>query len=494
MNSDEPEDILSQIDFKKVVEHVETIVLFLDPEGRMVYLNAFALDFFGYEKEKIIGRHAIGTIVPVTDSAGTDLNQMITHMLTRPNEYSQHENENIRKDGSRVWIKWSNRAVSVDGSSVAIACVGTDISNMKERERELVKLGLAVRQSPISIVITDRKGKIEYVNPKFEELTGYTRSEAVGENPGILSSGDYPDGFYEQLWETISSGRPWHGRFKNVKKNGDEYYEEAVIAPVTDENGEITNYIGLKQDITRQHELEAVKEDVDRIMRHDLKTPLNAIIGIPQLMKETMDLETAAVDLLDKIETAGNTMLNLINVSLDLYKMETGTYRYQPIEFDLLKVVSRVENDTSILYTTKRQEVRISVNGSVPNAGTRVQFRGEELITYSMLSNLLLNAIEAAPEESRIGIELSTNPILEITIRNKGAVPESIRSMFFQKYTTYGKRHGTGLGTYSARLMAETMGGRITMETDDVEGTAVTISFPVERSTDSDRSDGDFLR
>jgi len=109
----------------------------------------------------------------------------------------------------------------------------------------------AVEQSPASVVITDVCGNIEYVNPKFTELTGYTLEEALGKNPRILKSGESPAEMYEQLWRTITSGGDWRGEFHNKKKNGELYLESAVISPIRDAQGAITHFVAVKEDITQ---------------------------------------------------------------------------------------------------------------------------------------------------------------------------------------------------------------------------------------------------
>ena len=127
---------------------------------------------------------------------------------------------------------------------------GEPESGAKERTSELKKLSEAVKQSPASVVITDKDGKIEYVNPKFCEVTGYSKEEAIGGNPRILKTDSHPEDFYKELWKTISSGSEWHGEFCNKKKNGEIFWESASISPITDSNGSITNYVAVKEDIT----------------------------------------------------------------------------------------------------------------------------------------------------------------------------------------------------------------------------------------------------
>jgi len=145
------------------------------------------------------------------------------------------------------------------------------VSDISKNEQQLNKLSLAVEQSPITVVITDIKGNIEYVNPMFTRMTGYTNEEAAGQNPKILKSGKHKPEFYKQLWDTISSGKKWRGEFYNKKKNGEFYWENASISPLTNKEGDITHFIALKEDITERKKSE---ETILEMAYHDPLTGL----------------------------------------------------------------------------------------------------------------------------------------------------------------------------------------------------------------------------
>ncbi|WP_456448533.1 EAL domain-containing protein [Thiolapillus sp.] len=159
----------------------------------------------------------------------------------------------IERIGRDKWYLASNRCTQEGG----MVCVRTNITRSKKAEQELRKLGRALDQSPASVVITDTRGIIEYVNPKFEEVSGYTREEAVGQSPAILKSGEKTDEEYAQMWRQLTSGREWRGVFHNRHKDGSLYWESARISPVRDEDGRIAYYIGVKEDITKRRADEA---------------------------------------------------------------------------------------------------------------------------------------------------------------------------------------------------------------------------------------------
>ncbi len=226
-----------------------------------------------------------------------------------------------------------------------------------------------------------------------------------------------------------------------------------------------------------QELLEAAKlrDDVDRIMRHDLKSPLVPVIGFSNLLRSAADLTEKHRHYLDIIHSSGVMMLEMINLSLDLFKMENGTYDYQPVNLDLSNIITSVMDDMADLANRRQISMTLRDKG--------VMALGDELLCYSMLSNLIKNAIEAAPTKSVITINLAIEGDWgTICIHNLGRVPKEIQDIFFDKYSTAGKTGGTGIGTYSARLMAETMRGQIQMASSDADGTRITVRLLVVES------------
>jgi len=171
--------------------------------------------------------------------------------------------------------------------------------------------------------------------------------------------------------------------------------------------------------------------------------------------------------------------LSMINLTTALYKMECGEYRMKPEEFDLLPLVRKLLDGLEDAMATRRLIVEVSAMGKPMEAADEFLVKGEELLCHSMLGNLITNAVEASPEGGMLQVELSRREGgVRIVVRNNGAVPMDIRQRFFEKYATSGKTRGTGLGTYSARLIALAHGGDITMQTGEASGTEVTVSLP----------------
>ncbi|MBF0526175.1 MAG: response regulator [Deltaproteobacteria bacterium] len=243
-----------------------------------------------------------------------------------------------------------------------------------------------------------------------------------------------------------------------------------------------------RQDLEKQNEWLKehirIKEEVERITHHDLKTPLSAMISVPgMIIKEQTNLTPEQIELLQMLEETGYRMLDMINSTLDLYKMETGQYQPQLGPVDLLKLVNEIRGETRELIQSKNLSVVSLVRGRSPLPADSFIVQGEEMLLYSILANILKNAVEASPAGEKVRIAFDDRESQVMAINNRGVVPEEVRERFFEKYVTSGKPGGTGLGTYSARLMAAALGAEIRMESSEKSGTTLLIKFP--RPTDT---------
>ncbi|WP_428566189.1 MAG: hybrid sensor histidine kinase/response regulator [Solidesulfovibrio sp. DCME] len=248
----------------------------------------------------------------------------------------------------------------------------------------------------------------------------------------------------------------------------------------------VKNHLELRaarESLARQNEAlkEAaqLREDVDRIMRHDLKAPLTGIIGLPPIIADEGGLSDGQVTLLKLIEENGFKMLSMINLSLDLFKMERGTYTLRPEPVDAAAVVRRLFVELASLAGYKKNTFALRLDGRPDDGTASVTVWAERLLFYTMLANCLKNALEASPDEKAVTVDLRPGDPALVVIANEGVVPAEIRSRFFTKYATAGKAGGTGLGAYSTRLIAEAHGGFARMETSDETGTTtITLALP----------------
>jgi len=233
----------------------------------------------------------------------------------------------------------------------------------------------------------------------------------------------------------------------------------------------VKNHIALQQ-------AAKLKVDVERIVRHDVKTPLTCILSAPQLLLMADNLTDEQRDMLKRVEEAAYTVLSMINFSLDLFKMERGLYKARAEEVDLLPILYKILGAKEDAIASNKLGVVFRREGATLGQHEEFTVMGEDLLCYSLFANLLSNAVEASQEGQAIHIDLAQGEWATVAIHNAGVVPASIRDRFFEKYATAGKERGTGLGTYSAMLIAKNQGGNIEMETSEDMGTTVTVTLP----------------
>ena len=221
-----------------------------------------------------------------------------------------------------------------------------------------------------------------------------------------------------------------------------------------------------------------MRDEVERMTRHDLKSPLTAVVNVPSMLLEDSQLSEGQRDLLMIMQESGFRMLQMINSSLDMYKMETGRYQLHPQPVNLIRIVEQIKGENRELLHLKGIAIQVMMGSRPARAGDSLWVLGEDMLLYSALSNLMKNAVEASPEHAGITITLEPGDPVLVRIHNLGEVPPEIQAKFFQKFATAGKRDGTGLGAYTAKLVTETLGGRISMSTSAEQGTTLTLELP----------------
>ncbi len=243
----------SETRFKELVDLLPQVVYEMDKEGTLTFANQKAFSSFGYTQEDLEeGINVLHVLAPEDRDRGRqDILRILNGDRLPGIEYTA-----LRKDGSRFPVLVYGGPIISQGRTVGVRGILVDMTERKQAEEMLRKLSCAVEQSPVSVVITDTRGNIEYVNPKFTQLTGYALEEVLGENPRVLKSGLTPSTAYQALWNTITSGGEWVGEFHNRKKNGELYWEDASISPLTNIEGQITHFIGVKEDITERKRVE----------------------------------------------------------------------------------------------------------------------------------------------------------------------------------------------------------------------------------------------
>ncbi len=240
-------------------------------------------------------------------------------------------------------------------------------------------------------------------------------------------------------------------------------------------------YVQMRKNLQSEYdgmvELAKLKEDVAHITRHDMKGPLAGVLGLLQALIEEESMGRKQMEQLKLVEETALQVLNMINLSAELLKIETGRYVLdaKPVRVgDILRRIAEINRTT---YAGKDLTISVDTDASVGEE--MPQTLGDAMLCYSLFQNLLKNACEAAPDSTKVSITLHDETPLRIVVANKGAVPADMRDRFFDKYATSGKQGGTGLGTYSAKLLTEAQNGTIALSVSDEDNaTAVTVALP----------------
>jgi two-component system sensor histidine kinase/response regulator len=261
--------LLQKAQFQQLFDNTPLGIVMINGMGRVVNVNKGFETLFGYTLDELKGTILDASIVPeeMQAEAGTWWRESL--------EGGTPDMETVRrrKDGSRVHVHIYAVPLNTLGNHSGVYAIYEDISKRKRTEQQLEMLSLAIKQSPASIVITDTRGTIEYVNPKFTELTGYVLNEVIGQNPRVLKSGNKTAEEYAQLWHTILAGETWRGEFHNKKKNGELYWENAVISPIKDPDGTVTHFLAIKEDITALKK----RDDELRLLAHTVTSARDCI-------------------------------------------------------------------------------------------------------------------------------------------------------------------------------------------------------------------------
>ncbi|MBE7433200.1 MAG: PAS domain S-box protein [Anaerolineales bacterium] len=240
--------------FRALIEHGRDNISLLSASGELLWESLSASSTLGFAPNQFVGRNIFELMHP-EDLAWTQA--MFEQVVQTPGESKEGIFRLRHNDGSWRWIEATATNLLEESHVQAVVVNYRDISARKQAEASLRLRGAALEAAANAIVITDTEGIIQWINPAFTRLTGYSMEEAVGKNPRILKSGTQNEAFYKELWDTIHAGKPWHGELTNKRKDGLLYHEEQLITPLIDSTGQITHFIAIKQDITERKRTEA---------------------------------------------------------------------------------------------------------------------------------------------------------------------------------------------------------------------------------------------
>ncbi len=489
-----------------VVDGMQDAMIVLDVAGRITDMNPVAERLLGGEVAHAPGQSA----APVAEALGT-WPHVIARYRMRAHapglsdaaalgaEASPPDEVAIGEGMTQRWyeirtLPLSNRRQRLIGRALIIR----DITDQRKLDEQLRQLSRAVEASPISIVITDTEGRIEYVNPRFTQVTGYTFAEALGQNPRILKTDQTPPEVHVELWDTLTQGREWRGEFCNRKKNGEIYWEFASISPIADDSGTITHYVAVKEDITERKqaeadlhrymaELEASNAELDAFahtVAHDLKNPLTTLLGFSMLMEthyHRLDAEKI-IENLQIITRTAQKMTSIINELLllaSVRQMEEVATR----PLDMAAIVAEV--------LERLQPMVAEYQATIVTPATWPTAIGYPAWIEEVWVNYLSNAIKygGRPEQNLAPhIELgwgadqaSPDTAIRFWVRDNGAgLSESERQRAFIQFTRMHetRAEGHGLGLSIVQRIITKLGGTVGLESQPQHGSCFYFTLP----------------
>lgn len=486
--------------------------------GKLLKVNQAYVDMSGYSREELLSMS-----VPDVEALENPEDTAEHIAQLKKMGFGKFQSAHRRKDGTVYPVEVSTtytpdqdglflafvediteRVLYEQGLETKLAertkSLNEEIIVRKKGEIELLKLSRAVEQSAHIIFITDPDGVIEYINPKFTELLGYTQEEAIGQTPRLLKSEDTPKDRHKQLWATILSGKEWRGELKDRKKNGETFWASVAISPVRDDQDKLINFISVHEDITERKQAELATHEARRAaevankaktdllanMSHELRTPLNAIIGFSDAMIHGVLGDIANPKYLDyavHINDSGDHLLKLINDILDVSAIEAG-------KLDLHEEavsIDRVCKASFRIIAPKANEKKITLNGVQGQSLPKLYC--DELRLKQIIINLLSNAVKFTPDNGVVSCDarIDDGGDFVITVTDNGVgMNESDLAKAFEKFSqadsTFSRTHeGTGLGLSLTKGLVELHDGTLELVSRLGSGTTVTIRFPAAR-------------
>ncbi len=477
----------------KVIEHIPNMIFVKDARNlSFVRFNRAGEDLLGYRQEELIGK-TVHDFFP--EKKADQINQKDNQVLHSKELFDIPEETITTKDKKeRILHTKKIPILDENGTPQYLLGISEDITEQKRAEQSIRKLSQAIEQSPVSIIITDVEGKIEFVNSQFTKTTGYTFSEVLGENPRILQSGETTSEEYKEFWDTISSGGVWQGVFHNRKKNGDLFWEHATVAPVRNSENVITHYVGVKEDITEQKRLEEQLRHTQKMeaigqlaggIAHDFNNMLGVIFGYAE-----MTLEKAARDdpLRKNIEAIREASLR----SMEITRQLLAFARKQTVMPKVLDLNRTVEGMLKLLQRLIGEDIKLTWQ-----PGPELwQIKIDPSQIDQILANLCVNARDAIPGVGKITIETKKAVfddnywteregffpgeyvMLAVSDNGSGMDKRILEKIFEPFFTTKGLGRGTGLGLATVYGIVKQNAGFLNVYSEPGHGSTFRIYFP----------------
>ncbi len=487
--------LASEDRFKNAFQYCPIGMALVSPDGRWLKVNASVCAILGYSEDELMAR----TFQDIThpDDLAADL-AYVRQMLSGEISTYRMEKRYLRKDGRTVWALLAVSLIR-DRKGVPLLFISQveDITERRWAEGQRQRLSMAIDQVVESVIITDPEGVIQYVNPAFEKITGYSRAEALGQTPRILKSGKHDEAFYQKMWQTLNRRETWSAHVINKKKDGTLYEEESTISPVLGGEGKVINYVAVKRDMTHEvavqrQLLQAQKlEAVGRLaggVAHDFNNLLMVIGGYAGLLLKRLSEEHPGRNMVDEIRQAVKRGASLTQQLLALGSK-------QMVQVQSIQLNAIVEESGAMLKQLMSENVRVIRNC----ASDLVPVMGDSNQLGQVLMNLILNARDAMPKGGTLTVETSNlaapaamsfgfeevpegrYAMLSVRDTGMGMSLEVQTHIFEPFYTTKEKGKGTGFGLPIVYGIIKRFGGHLAVQSQVGEGSTFRILLPEAR-------------
>jgi len=483
----------------KGLEQSPASIIITDTNGNIEYVNSKLLEITGYTFDEVNGKN------PRIFQSGYTSKEEYAKMwetISNGNEY-RVELQNSKRNGDLFWESVLISPIRDEANNIInYMAIKEDITSRKKTDLEILKLSVAIEQNPASVVITDTRGNIEYANKKFLNISGYMLDEIVGKVIRILRPGHIHDEIYIDIWNKLYAGLEWKGEHQNRTKNGDKYWESVQISPIKNNEGKITNYILLSEDITERKKMEkdliTAKEkavESDRLksaflanMSHEIRTPLNSILGFSDLLTDPDLNPGSRREFADLINLSGNNLLSIINDVLDISKIEAGEIFLNETNLSAQSLIADIQKEYSFKASSKGIEFRFAPG--IPD--NDIIFISDEMRIKQVLINFVGNALKFTDKGYiEIGVKLNNNNI-QFHVKDTGiGIAKEFHDKVFDRFRQVEAAHtrkygGNGLGLAITKNLAELLGGKIWLESKPEKGSTFFFSIPQTQQKETD--------
>lgn len=460
---------------RAMLQSAQDCIFVTDENDVLRELNQSFCTHVGLKREELVGRHLSaafeGEVLRI---------QLSTSALARKTREPVSFTQRLRPAGQEYWISVVKSAVvDPQGNCLGVVAMGRDMTAQRKTEMALRaserRLAGLIRQAPVGVFETDACGRLVFANERMQRQTGRTLEALTGLRWLDCIVPEDREEFLALWGDALANKREMDREVRMTNARGKAQWLSCRIRPMTDGESRFSGYLGVLGDISERKKAEGMRSDVESVVRHDLKSPLASVQNAMELLELLGPLSTEQAQVVGEVRSLTRRLQDLILLSIDLHAMEAGAFTPTLAPVDLCAVVDALRVELRPLVEGKT--LRITVLSDCPDEPFFVV--GERRLLDAVFSNLLKNAAEASPEGGEITVRLSQEgPLAEVFLRNRGEVPKAVRERFFEKYATAGKATGTGLGTYSARLMLRVMGGTLSLNTEEPGHTTLIVRLP----------------